>query len=599
MLTDIALTLSLVIIAGILCQWFAWWVKLPAILFLLLTGIIAGPLFGWLDSGKLFGDLLFPFISLSVAIILFEGSLTLQFHQIAGLSRVVRNLVSVGVLITWLITTVATRFALDFSWELSFLFGAITVVTGPTVIVPMLRTVRPTTAVSSVLRWEGIVIDPIGATLAVLVYEFIFVGSGGSAMGHTLFSFGKILAVGLFLGAAAGYLYGIVLRLHWLPEYLHNVMTLALVCIIFSVSNSLQHESGLLAVTVMGIWLANMKNVPVDEILDFKESLSVLLISVLFIILASRVNFADFLQLGWAAIFIFLAIQFVARPLSVVASAYRSNLTWPERHLLAWIAPRGIIAAAISALFAIRLEEAGYSQAHFLVPLTFMVIIGTVVLQSATAGLIARMLGVSESNPKGILVIGANHVAIALAKGLKQAGFRPLLVDTSWEKIRRARMEGLDTFYGNPISEKADRNLDLVGLGKMFALTAHSPLNALACLHYRMEFGRSNVYTIQTTSETELSIDRRTGRGLLGNILFSNEITFSDFSAMLAKGWKIRATKLTDKFTFDVYKKKYGKDLVHLFAISPKGILDIFTHDKRPNPLSGYIVISLVSENEE
>ncbi len=596
MQVDTALALSLIILTGIACQWLAWRVKLPAILFLLLTGIMAGPVMGWLDSGRLFGDLLFPFISLSVAVILFEGSLTLQFHEIAGLSRVVRHLVSFGVLITWIITTVVTRTVLGFSWELSFLFGAITVVTGPTVIVPMLRTVRPSTAVSSVLRWEGIVIDPIGATLAVLVYEFIMSGSGNGAMGHTLLSFGRIVGVGLCFGIFSGYFFGVILRKHWLPEYLHNVATLALVFIIFSASNALQHESGLLAVTVMGIWLANMKNVPVHEILDFKESLSVLLISVLFIILAARIDFADFLRLGWPAVFVFLAIQFLARPLSVMAASFGSKLTWPERHLLAWIAPRGIIAAAISALFAIRLEQAGYAEAPLLVPLTFMVIIGTVVLQSSTAGLIARLLGVSEPDPRGILVIGANHVAIALAKALQEAGFRPLLVDTNWGRIRKARMEKLQTFYGNPVSEQADRNLDLVGMGRMLALSAHNSLNTLACMHYRMEFGRNEVFTVQTASETELSDARKASPHLAGKALFGREITFSGLSALLAKGWKIRSTGLTDSFTFESYAQQYENRFVPLFAVSARGKLEIFTPEKEVHPLPGWTIISLIQE---
>ncbi|MCL7486718.1 MAG: cation:proton antiporter [Desulfobulbaceae bacterium] len=599
MQVDAALTLSLVIFAGITCQWLAWRVKLPAILFLLLTGIIAGPIMGWLDSGELFGDLLFPFISLSVAVILFEGSLTLRFHQIAGLSQVVRDLVSFGVLVTWLITTVVTRFALDFSWELSFLFGAITVVTGPTVIVPMLRTVRPTSAVANVLRWEGIMIDPIGAILAVLVYEFILSGSGGNAMGHTLVAFGKIIAVGFCLGGVCGYLYGAVLRLHWLPEYLHNVAALALVFIVFSVSNSFHHESGLLAVTVMGVWLANMKEVPVDEILDFKESLSVLLISVLFIILAARIDFADFSRLGWPAVFVLLAIQFLARPLSVIVSTFRSKLTWPERHLLAWIAPRGIVAAAIAALFAIRLEEAGFSEAPLLVPLTFLVIMGTVVLQSATAGFIARMLGVSEADPKGVLIIGANHVAQAVAKALLQAGFRPLLVDASWAKIRKARMEGLEAFYGNPVSEHADRTLDLVGMGRMFALSAHSSLNTLACMHYRMELGVTRVYALQTSSEKDLADERRASRHLVGSKLFGKDVTFSRLSALLAKDWKIRSTKLTETFTYDSYKKKYGGGSVPLFAVSPKGELAVFTVEKEVDPAPGWKIVSLVPENGE
>ncbi len=598
MVADKALLLSLVVFVGIFCQWLAWRVKLPAILFLLSSGIVAGPVLGWLDSDALFGDLLFPFISLSVAIILFEGSLTLKFHEISGLRRVIRNMVSVGGLITWLITSVTTHYALDFSWQLSFLFGAITIVTGPTVIVPLLRTVRPHAAVANILRWEGIVIDPIGATLAVLVYEFILLGAGSGAVGHTFLAFGKMIFIGLALGAAAAYLYGALLRLHWLPEFLHNVTTLAVVIMVFTVSNALQHESGLLTVTVMGIWLANSKDVPIDEIVDFKESLSVLLISVLFIVLAARLDFQMFVHLGWPALFVFLSIQFLSRPLSVVISAFGSKLSWPERHLLAWIAPRGIVAAAISALFAIRLEESGYAEAPLLVPLTFMVIIGTVGLQSATAGFIARWLGVAEPDPKGFLLIGANRLARAIGHALNEEGFRVLLVDTSWEKISLARMEGLKTYYGEPVSEHAGRHLDLVGIGRMLGLSPRGSLNSLSCMHYRMELGYDAVYALQTEKDKEISEDRKAASARKWPTLFGKEVSFSSLMTALHQDWSIRSTRLTESFGYEEYLHTYNDQAVPLFALSPDGTLHIFMSERQPTPQANWTVLSLVSPEE-
>lgn len=594
MVADKVLILALVIFAGILCQWIAWRVKLPAILFLLLTGIVAGPVTGLLDSNGLFGDLLFPFISLSVALILFEGSLTLEFHQIAGLKQVVRKMISFGVAVTWMITATITHLALDFPWGLSLLFGAITVVTGPTVIVPMLRTVRPSAAVASILRWEGIVIDPIGATLAVLVYEFILLGSSGTAMSHTVLAFAKIISIGLILGSAAGYLYGLILRLHWLPEFLHNVATLAAVVLLFALSNTLQEESGLLSVTVMGVWLANMKNVPKDEIIDFKESLSVLLISILFIVLAARLDLGMLEQLGWPALWVFLSIQFLSRPLSVMVSAMGSKLTWPERHLLAWIAPRGIIAAAISALFAIRLEAAGFAQAALLVPLTFLVIIGTVVLQSSTAGFIARRLGVSEPDSKGFLIIGANRVAREIGVNLQSLGFRVLLVDTSWEKICKARMEGLSTYYGEPVSEHADRNLDLIGIGRMLALSPRGALNSLACMHYRMELGYNSVYAIETKAGQEISEDRKVSSRQGWPILFGKGVTFTQMASALTQGGEIKQTELSDSFTFAQYQGQYRERLVPLLGITPKGDLEIFTVGKQLIPQPGWTLLGLI-----
>lgn len=593
LLADKAFVLAAVIFVGILCQWLAWRVKLPAILFLLFTGIIAGPLTGLLNSDTLFGDLLFPFISLSVAVILFEGSLTLRYHQIIGLRKVVQNLVSLGVLLTWLITAVVTRYALDFSWQIALLFGAVTVVTGPTVIAPMLRTVRPSAAVASILRWEGIVIDPVGATLAVLVYEFIISGGSGNALGHTLLAFGRLVGTGFLMGALSGYCYGLLLRHHLIPQFLHNVTTLGLVFIVFALSNTLQHESGLLTVTVMGIWLANMRDVPVEEILDFKESLSVLLISVLFIILAARMNIEMFTGLGWRALLVFVAIQFISRPVSVMLSALGSKLSWPERHVLAWIAPRGIVAAAISALFAINLEEKGFSDAHLLVPLTFIVIIGTVVLQSATAGVIARRLGIAEPEPKGILIIGANMVAVAIARALNQEGFRCLLVDTSWEKISKARMEGFETYYGEPVSEHANRHLDLVGVGRMLALSPRGPLNALSCLHYRVELGYNEVYSLQVASELEMADSRKTTSQACRNILFGKDITFSTLAANLTKGWEIRNTGLTEHFTYEKLMQQYDANIIPLFAVTPDGDLVIFTADSKIAPAPGWTVISM------
>lgn len=599
MVADKALILSLVVFAGIFCQWLAWRVKLPAILFLLCSGIVAGPVFGWLDSDALFGDLLFPFISLSVAIILFEGSLTLRFHQIAGLRRVIRNMVFFGGLITLLITSVTTHYALDFSWGISFLFGAITMVTGPTVIVPLLRTVRPSAPVANILRWEGIVIDPLGATLAVLVYGFILQGTDSNALGHTFLAFGKIIGIGLFLGAVSAYLYAALLRRHWLPEFLHNVATLAVVILVFSLANFLQHESGLLTVTVMGIWLANTKDVSIKEIVDFKESLSILLISVLFIVLAARLDFQMFVKLGWPALFVFLSIQFLSRPLSVVISAFGSNLSWPERHFLAWIAPRGIVAAAISALFAIRLEQAGYEEATLLVPLTFMVIIGTVGLQSATAGFIARWLGVAEPDPKGFLIIGANSLARAVGQALQGEGFRVLLVDTSWEKISMARMEGLQTYYGQPVSEHAGRHLDLVGIGRMLGLSPRGSLNSLACMHYRMELGHNAVYALQTERDKDIAEDRKAASAQKWQTLFGKEVSFSSLMTGLHQNWSIRSIKLTESFTFEEYLRINEGRAIPLFALTPSGSLHIFTTEKHPLPQANWTVLSFVAPEEE
>ncbi|NIO42540.1 MAG: sodium:proton antiporter, partial [Burkholderiales bacterium] len=368
---------------------------------------------------------------------------------------------------------------------------------------PMLRTVRPTAAIGNILRWEGILIDPIGAILAILTYQFITALSSQQVLLLTLLTLAKMVLAGVAIGAAAGYLVGLALRRNWLPEFLHNFTVLGLVFSVFVVSNAVEHETGLLAVTVMGLWLANMPGVHTEDILDFKESLSILLISGLFIILAARIDFELFERLGWSSLGIFLALQFVARPLKIALATTGSKLNWRERTVLAWIGPRGIVAAAISAVFGLRLEEAGFADAAYLVPLSFIVIIGTVLLQGATAGVLARSLGVAEPEPRGFLIVGANRIAREIAMQLRKAGYRTVLGDTSWENIEKARQEGFDTYYGSLVSEHADRHLDLVGIGGLLGLSAHSALNSLSVMRYRREFGDGNTYALHAALEEQ------------------------------------------------------------------------------------------------
>ncbi len=576
------------------CQWLAWRVRLPAIIFLLLAGIIAGPVLQIFDPEQLMGDLFFPFVSLSVAIVLFEGSLTLKFREIPGLQSVVRNMLSFGLVITWLITTVAARFAIGISWELAFLFGAITVVTGPTVIAPLLRTVRPTAPVANILRWEGIVIDPIGASLAVLVYEFIISAGGQQAWGNTLLTFAGIIVVGGCIGVGCGYCFGLVLRNHWLPEFLQNVTTLGLVFFSFVLADTLQAESGLVAVTVLGMWLANMPGVDLEEILEFKESLSVLLISLLFLMLAARLDIASLQEIGWAAVLVFLAVQFLARPLNVLFSTLGSQLSLPERYLLAWIAPRGIVAASIASLFAIKLEQIGFADARFLIPLTFTVIIGTVLLQSTTARPIARWLGVALPEPRGFLIVGANLVARKIAKALAENGVKVLLADTGSENIRKAISENLETYHGNPLSGHIDRYMHLAGIGRMLALSPYESENIAALMHYRMELGRNSVYMLQSNRGEEQD-DKEMGvpTERKGNVLFGSDITYQFLFDALTAGGEIRTSTFTEQFTFEMFIEQVGEQIVQLFVIDTKGRVTIRGGNDRVRPESGWAVIAL------
>ena len=572
---DSLLLISLIALLSIACQWIAWWARLPAILFLLCCGIIIGPGLGILEPDRLFGDLLFPFVSLSVAIILFEGSLTLKLEEIRELRSVVRNLITVGALVTWIITAVAVHYLIGFEMKLALLFGAVVVVTGPTVIMPMLRSIRPNANIANILRWEGIVIDPLGALLAVLVFDFIISSHNEYFIENILLLFGRIILAGLMIGSASAVALGYILREHLVPEYLRNVLALSLVIVVYGASELIQPESGLLAVTVMGIVLANMKDLDIDDILDFKETLSVLLISTLFIVLAARIEIEQLIEIGWPAPAVLGIIMLVARPAAVFLSTLGSDISLRERCMIAWIGPRGIVAAAVAALFALRLEEAGYQEAGLLVPLTFMIIIGTVAIQSATAKQLARWLKVREPSPTGFLIIGAGNVARAIGKVLQEQGVKVILTDSHWENIRIARMEGLEIYYGNPISDHADRNLNLAGIGTMLAMSGRSNLDALASLRFRSEFGSNHLFELMTTQEQNVSDKHKISTRHRGERLFGSDIAYGTLAGMLREGAQLRSTRLSNEFDFESYTQNRSRRGIPLFAVDPKQQLHI------------------------
>ncbi len=590
------LVLSAIFVAGFACQWIAWRVKLPSILFLLLTGIFAGPVMGWLDPEALLGDLLTPVVSIAVAIILYEGSLTLKLSEIRGHGAVVRNLVTVGVAITWFVATLAAHRMLDWDIYLAALFGGIVTVSGPTVIMPLLRTIRPTRAVASVLRWEGILVDPLGAILAVIVFDYIVVAQTAAGIGQVLVSLAIIVLTGSILGIAAGYSFGVVLRRHWVPDYLRDYLALASVLLVFGVSEMIHAESGLLAVTIMGIWQANMRGLDLEDILDFKESLAMVLVASLFILLAARIELSALMGLGAASLGVLFALQFIAGPARAFASSIGSELSWRERLYVGWIFPRGIVAAAVSALFALRLEEMGYAGAENLVPLVFTIIIGTVVIQGLTGRVVARALGIADPEPTGVLVVGANALALTYGEALQKAGHSVLIASTGWDGIREARMKGLPVFYGSPVSSYADRHLNLLGLGNLLAISHRPGINELACVRFRYDFGRQAVYTVRHASESKHEKYQVSGESA-GRVLFSGKYSMSELLSKIAAGARTKSTELTKEFDIAAHRERYPDSII-LFVTDDNHKLHFPVEDAELPERPGSIVTALIPGEE-
>lgn len=583
--------LAAIIVLGIAAQWLAWRLRLPSILMLLGVGFLAGPVTGLLEPDALLGDLISPIVTLSVGIILFEGGLSLRLTELRAIGKVVRNLLTVGMLITWGLSTLGAHFLLGLDWSLSLLLGAILVVTGPTVIVPLLRDIRPSGRVSSILRWEGIMIDPIGVTLALLVFEGILAVDVGTATQVALLGFAKTVVIGAGFGVLGALLLTGLLRRYWIPDYLENPVTVMILVAAFAASDMLQPESGLLTATVMGIVVANQRSVSVRHIIEFKENLGVMLISNLFILLAARLHLDDLVHIGLGTVVFVILLMVVVRPLAVFVATLRSDLKWQERLFIAWLAPRGIVAAAAASIFTLELEHIGHPQAELLTPLVFTVIVATVVIYGLTSGPFARRLGVAQEAPQGMLIVGAHLWARRLAAAFQGQGFKVLLVDNNWENIQAAHMEGLEAQYSNVLSEH-EEGLNLAGLGRLLALTSNDEVNSLAALHFAEVFGRAEVYQIPCP------VKPRSGavpQHLRGRLLFRRDISYGTLDEYLSGGAEIKATPLTAEFTFRDFQQYYQGRALPLAIIDENRRITLYATDQPPVPRPGHTLLSLIN----
>ncbi len=511
------LELAGIIILGILAQWVAWKFKIPAILPLILIGLLVGPIAAeflsedgtkWIEpiwngtEGLFPGESLFYFVSLAISIILFEGGLTLKLNEIKNVGPVITKLITIGSIVTFFGASLAAHFIFNLSWEISFLFSGLIIVTGPTVITPILRNIPLKKDVSAVLKWEGILIDPIGALVAVLVFEFISVDAGGEFTKTALIEFGKIVLFGSTFGFTFAHAVNLILNKKWVPHYLINVFSLAAVLGVFVLSDSFAHESGLLAVVVMGMVLGNSNSPHLKDILYFKESLSVLLISILFILLAANINFEELLLIyNWKTAVLFLVIVFLIRPIGVFLSTYGSTLKLNEKLFISWVGPRGIVAAGIASLFGLKLASKGVTGAEYITPLVFVIVLGTVLLNATTARLFARLVGVFLTKSNGILIVGASKVSRLLGHYLESNGRHVVLIDSNQSNINKAKELGLEALSTNIYSDSLTDNIELNDVGYLMAMTGNSDINKYAISKFRKQFGENGSFRLVTPDE--------------------------------------------------------------------------------------------------
>ena len=578
---------------GIGAQWLAWKLQRPAIVLMAIAGLIFGPLVGFLmglpvptivheclqmlrlDPQVDFGDVYRPMIGIAVAIILFEGGLNLKFKDLGDAKSAVIRMVILAGPIAWILGILAAHYLVGLEWDLAAMVGGLFIVTGPTVIMPLLRQAHLQTKPANILKWEGIVNDPVGALFAVIVFEFIRITQLEASMAMV---FGRI-AFACILGTVVGIISGIgmawAFRRGIIPEYLKAPVMLAWVLVIYVLANTIADETGLLAVTALGMTMANTKFASMVEMRRFKENIAIILVSGVFVMLTATLTpgvlkafFAN-----WDVAFFVLAMMFIVRPVAVMVSTLWSGVSWKESLLVSLIAPRGIVAVAVAGLFAAEMNALGRDDGLVFVPLAFALVFATVLFAGFFIGPLAHMLKLDSGDGDGVLIVGANPWSLGLAKALKEMHIKVTVADTNWRRLRGARLEGHSTFFGEVLSENADYSLDHSAFNTLIAASPNEAYNALVCVEFAPELGTHRVFQVGSKESDEDDVEgiAFTSRG---RTLTSRGRSFDSLTRDWWGGWRFRATSLSEEYTLDDLYKDRGDDLDLILARKPDGTLE-------------------------
>lgn len=561
---------------GVGSQWLAWRMRMPAIVLMLVAGIIIGPVLGVFDPVRDIGPLMGPIISIAVAIILFEGGLTLNFHSLQDAVKGVKRLVFLGAPLGWLMSALALHYGAGLSWESAAVFGGIMIVTGPTVIAPLLRTARLSRRPAALLQWEAIVNDPIGALAAVFAFEVVLVLNTATTTGEAVWDLVIGIGFAMILGLAAGYGLARSFKRGWVPEFMKVPVLFSLLLLVFGVADNVLHESGLLAVTIMGIVIANAKLPSYEELRRFKEHATVLLVSGVFILLAAGLDVGALAKLDVRAVLFVALVILVARPLTVFVSLLGSGIPYREQILVAFTGPRGVVLVAVAGLFGDRLLGLGFKDAALIAPLAFVLVAVTVVLHGFTLAPFARFLGLAGADTPGVILVGGSPWTTAFAEAIKKAEVPVLMTDPNFGNLRAARTAGIDTFSGDILSEAAEQRLELVSYATLIAATNNDAYNTLVATDLAPEFGRDNVFQVmrEKTESARHQLPRTLGGRKLGP-----EETNAGMNRLVRDGWTFRVTRLTEEFTFETWRAEREQSKL-LARISPKGVITFIRRDE-------------------
>jgi len=491
----ITLQMVIAVFAGISAQVLAEYLKVPSIVLLLLFGILLGSDGVGLLHPQMLGTGLEVIVALSTAVILFEGGLNLELRELGKVSGSLRNLVTIGTLTTLIGGGMAAHWLGEFPWSIAFLYASLVVVTGPTVISPLLKLIKVDRQVATILEGEGVLIDPVGAILAVVVLDTILNGYTGPV--ETISGLILRLGIGGGIGAAGGWLLSLIFkRGNFISDELKNLVVLAGVWGLFGLAQLLRSESGLMATVIAGLVLG-ASSVPEHRLLRrFKGQLTILCVSVLFILLAADLSIASLFALGWGSLFTVLVLMFVVRPISIGLCTWNSSLNWRQKLFLCWIAPRGIVSASVASLFSFLLTQRGINGGDSIKALVFLTIILTVVLQGLTAGLVANWLQITSKETTGAVIVGCNPLGLLIARLFQERGDPVVMIDTDPAACQLAEQENFRVFLSSALDTAVLEEAGLASMGTFLALTSNGEVNFVLAQRAVEEFGPPRVLAV-------------------------------------------------------------------------------------------------------
>ncbi|WP_159448787.1 sodium:proton antiporter [Demequina sp. NBRC 110053] len=599
----VATSLVVILAAGLAAQVLAAKLRIPAIVVLIAVGLVLGPFTGIVDVPSESEDVS-AIIGLGVAVVLFEGAMDLRLREIERVGKGIRRLTLLGPPIAMILGASAAHWVGGFEWPVAWVLGALLVVTGPTVIIPLLRQARLGKESAALLKWEGIINDPIGVLLAylTLVYVMIqdadveadlqFITEAVGLAAVVVMLLGAIV-VSVVLGGGVGYGVGVLLRRGLIPAHLRSPLLLVLVLVVFSLADQVVSESGLLAVTLMGLVLGNMRLADRERLLDFKESISVVVLSGLFIVIPAQLELEQLASIDWRTFAFIAALMFVVRPLTVALVTIRSPIRWQDRVLLGWIAPRGIVAAATAGVFGPELVAAGYEDGDAFLPTVFLVIICTVLAHGFSIGWLARRLGLASGESNGLLIVGASPWTQSLADALRSLKVAVTVADGSYQRLQPLRMQGVPTYFGEVLSEHAERELDPSTLSYALCATDNDYYNALVARSWGAELGYHRTFMIATHGESAHE-ERRLPFERRASFAFDGRWDYVELNDRASQGWSIHTTRLTSDFGWTQWQERQrarGVEWMLVGEVGALGSFRLYSDEQRFTPEAGATVL--------